>query len=340
MYKNRIDFSDLPPTKSISVHRAFIYGAGAPGLGEFYAGARLRGLATAALFISFSIWFGRILYVMAGRVVGGVFESLDRLAPLALPEMPLLSLGVSFLVVYATWLWAMMSAVDTAAAYRRHNGQNPQTSVAWATAMAWFCPGCGQIYVGSRRYGYLLLGAYVLGIVAMIPAYMHLFDGISGLARSGQLSPGNPYAVIDAVHGLMARVANSLGKLYWDGIRYVAIADTLGALGQRFPADDTRWSKPSPGFGAALFGLGWLCPGSGQLLQKRSRTGWLFLAAFIGSKFLIGFLLGRDLITVGSADMMGWLPVLIQWGAMVESPLWTIRKEWKNSKVTGKMNRY
>ena len=215
----------------------------------------------------------------------------------------------------------------------------PQASVAWATAMAWCCPGCGQVYAGSRRYGYLLLGAYVLGIVALIPAYMHLFDGISELAKSGRLSPDNPYAVIDVVHGLMAKVEYSFGKLYWAGVKYVAIADTLGALRQRLPEADTRWSKPSVGFGAALFGLGWLCPGSGQLLQNRSRTGWVFLAGFIGSKFLIGFLLGQDFITVRTADMMGWISVLIQWGAMVESPLWMIRKEWKISKVMAKKNR-
>lgn len=192
--------------------------------------------------------------------------------------------------------------------------------------MAWLCPGCGQVYVGYRRYGYLLLGAYVLGILAMIPAYRHLFDGLSGLAENGRLSPGNPYAIIDTVHGLMARAEYGFGKLYWDSVRYVAIADTLGTLGQRSQAEDSRWSKPSFGFGAALFGLGWLCPGSGQLLQNRSRAGWIFLTVFIGSKFLIGLLLGRDTISVPAADMMGWLSVFIQWGAMGESLFWMMRK--------------
>ena len=48
-----------PEVKSVSAHRAFVYSACAPGLGEFYAGRRLQGLLTAALFILASVWFAR-----------------------------------------------------------------------------------------------------------------------------------------------------------------------------------------------------------------------------------------------------------------------------------------
>jgi TM2 domain-containing membrane protein YozV len=54
--KNIAELSS-PATKSISAHRAFVYGASAFGLGEFYAGCRLRGLVTAALFIFATVWF-------------------------------------------------------------------------------------------------------------------------------------------------------------------------------------------------------------------------------------------------------------------------------------------
>jgi hypothetical protein len=318
--------------KSISVHRAFVYGATAPGIGEFYAGSRIRGLLTASLFIFCGVWFARTLFVIAGGIVGQVFDSLNGITPFVLPHMPFFSMGASLLGLYFIWLWAMISAVDVAAEHRRRNGTPPQASVAWAVAISWLCPGSGHIYTGSRRYGYLIFSAYLLGIVVMIPAYMHLFQSISELADSGRLTPNNPYSVINIIHGLMVRVDQSFGKLYQASVKYFAIAGTIDALRQGLLKADTRWSKPTIGYGAALFGLGWLCPGSGQLLQKRHTPGWCMLAGYIGSQFLIGFLLGHDFVTVQTAEMLDWISILIQWGAMIEAPLWMIR-EWKKADI-------
>jgi TM2 domain-containing membrane protein YozV len=315
-----------PVAKSISVHRAFVYGASAPGLGEFYAGCRLRGLVTAASFIFATVWFTRTLFVILSGIMGRIFSSINGAAPFVLPDVPFLSAGISFFALYFIWLWAMISAVDAAARQRQRNGEPPQASVAWAVAISWFCPGSGQVYTGSRRYGYLLFAAYLLGLLAMVPVYIQLFHSISDLAGSGRLTSHNPFAVIDIVHSLMARVDLSFGKLCQASVKYFAIAGTLGALRQGLLEADTRWSKPSAAYGAALFGLGWLCPGSGQLLQKRFTLGGYFLAVYIGSRFLVGFLLHFDFITVPTADLLGWLPVVIKLSAMVEAPLWMLKE--------------
>jgi len=315
----------------ISVHRAFVYSASAPGLGEFYAGSRMRGLVTAALFLFFSVWLARLLFVILSEMVSQFFGSLSGTAPFVLPHVPFFSMGVYFFGLYFIWLWAMISAVDVATEQRQRNGEPPQASVAWAVAISWFCPGSGQVYSGSRRYGYLLFAAYLLGLLAMVPVYIQLFHSISDLAGSGRLTPNDPFAVINIVHRLMARVDLSFGKLCQASVKYVAIAGTLGALRQGLLEADSRWSKPSAAYGAALFGLGWLCPGSGQILQKRFTLGWYFLAGYIGSTFFVGFLLHLDFITVPTADLWGWLWVVIKLSAMVEAPLWMLKEGKKEN---------
>ncbi len=316
----------------ISVHRAFVYSASAPGLGEFYAGSRMRGLVTAALFIFFIVWFARLLFVILSEIVSQIFGSLNGIAPFVLPHVPFFSVGVSIFGLYFIWLWAMISAVDVATEQRQRDGEPPQASVAWAVAISWLCPGSGQVYTGSRRYGYLLFAAYLLGLLAMVPAYIQMFHSISDLAGSGQLTPNDPLAVIDIVHRLMARVNLSFGKLAQASVKYFAIAATLGALRQGLLEADTRWSRPSAAYGAALFGLGWLCPGSGQLLQKCFTLGWYFLAGYIGSTFLVGFLLHFDFITVPTADLLGWLPIVIKLSAMVAAPLWMLKEGKSDTK--------
>jgi TM2 domain-containing membrane protein YozV len=318
--------SSSPAGQPVSVHRAFVYSAGAPGLGEFYAGSRLRGIVTAGLFVVFTVGLARILFAILSAMMNQIFGSLSGAAPSVAPQVPLFSMGVCFFGLYFTWLWAMISAVDAAAAQRQRDGGPPQASVAWAAATSWFCPGAGQVYTGSRRYGYLVFAAYLLGLLAMVPAYIQLFHSISDLAGSRELSPYNPMAVIDIVHKLVARVNLSFGKLCQASVKYIAVAGTLVALRQGPLEADMRWSKPSAAYGAALFGLGWLCPGAGQILQKRFTPGWYFLGAYIVSTFFIGFLLHLNLITVPTADLLGWLPVAIKLIAMIEAPLRMLRQ--------------
>ncbi len=306
--------------KAISAHRAFIYGASIPGWGEIYAGSRVQGIIKAAVVFFLGIWFTRELIDTAGGIVGRVFDSLNTMTPFVMPDVPMMSLGISFLGIYYIWLWAMISSVDAAVECRRNNTDPPQTSIVWAFGMSWLCPGSGHIYAGSRRFGYILFVIFLLGILLIVPVYVDLVKNISELAKSGKLSANNPYGLINIVHGLMVKVDFSFGKLFQAFVRYVAIAGTICTLRQGLLETDTRWSKPSIAYGLALIGLGWFCPGVGQLLQKRNRIGYYVLAGYIGSKLFIGFLLGNDLITTQSAETLDWISVLIQWSAMLEAP--------------------
>jgi hypothetical protein len=311
-----------PPLKApISVHRAFIYGASAPGWGDIYAGSRLRGYATLFFFIFFAAWFTWTLAQTLRTVVGQIFGSLDGLTPFVMPELPIVAIGISFFGIYFTWLWAMLSAVDVATGQRQQTGYSPQTSVGWAVAISWFCPGGGQIYTHDRRFGFILFGAYLLGLLLIVPAYKQLFQSLSDLAKNGQLPANNPYAIIGIVHELIVRVDYSFGKVFQESVKYFAVAGTMAALRQGPLKADTNWLNPSMAYGTALFGLGWLCPGSGQLLQGRNKIGWGFFAGYFGSKFLISLLLGGDFIPVETADTLAWLSVIVQWGSMIEAPV-------------------
>jgi TM2 domain-containing membrane protein YozV len=254
-------------------------------------------------------------------VVNQMFDSLEGLTPFVMPELPLVSLGIAFCGIYFSWLWGLLSAVDTAGGRRHHTGYSPQASVAWAAAISWFCPGSGQIYADDRRFGFILFGAYLLGFLLIVPAYKQLFLGLSDLAKSGQLPANNPMAIIGIVHELIVRVDYCFGKVFQESIKYFAVAGTMAALRQGPLKADTKWLNPSLACGTALFGLCWLCPGSGQLLQGRHKTGWLFFAGYFGSKFLVVLLLGGDFIAVEMADTLTWLPVIVQWGSMIEAPI-------------------
>jgi hypothetical protein len=311
----------LPLNEPVSVHRAFTYSACAPGWGDIYAGSRLRGYATLFVFLFCAVWFTWTLTVVITTLVGQLFDSLEGIAPFVLPELPLVPLGISFFGIYFSWLWSLLSAVDTSTGRRRQDGFSAQASVAWALGLSWFCPGSGQIYTHDRRFGFILFGAYLLGFLLIVPAYQQLFVSLSDLAQSGQLSANNPLAIVGLVHGLMVRVDFSFGKVFQESIKYVAVAGTMAALRQGPLQADRNWLTPSLAYGTGLFGLGWLCPGAGQLLQGRNRTGWWFVAGYLGSKFLIVLLLGGDFISVETADTLTWLPVIGQWGAMIEAPV-------------------
>jgi TM2 domain-containing membrane protein YozV len=328
---DRIDKRPAPADKKpVSSHRAFVYGACAPGLGEIYAGSRMRGILTASVFLICAGWFTLTLFTILTAVVGRVFDNLNGMATIELPDLPFISLGISFFGLYFLWLWAMISAVDVAGSHHQRTAAQNQASVMWAVTLSWFCPGAGQVYAADRRFGYILFAAYLIAILLSVPAYMQLYQSLSEITKSGQLSANNPYAIIDIVHGLIAGMNYSFGKLLQICVRYFALAATLAALRQGPLATDTRWSAPSAAYGAALLGMGWLCPGSGQILQRRLKIGWYFLAGYLSSKLLIGFLLGHNFIAVQTADSLAWITVLIQWVAMFEAPIWMMKA---NSKI-------
>jgi TM2 domain-containing membrane protein YozV len=313
--------------KSISVHRAFVYAACAPGLGEIYAGFRIRGFLTGALFIVFFTWFTWTSIDMAVGIVDLFLTNLKGIKAVAFPDLPLHYLIIAFVGSYYIWLWAMISSVDLGMEQRRKSNEPRQASILWGVAISWFCPGSGQIYTDSRRFGYILFGGYLVGILLILPPYIHMFQTISLLAKKGQLSANNPYELIDIIKEHLTKVNYSFGNLFQMIVKYSAIASTVTALKHRSLGTDVKWMKSSLAYGTALFGIGWLCPGSGQLLQGRDNTGWGFFVGYVSSVLLTGFAFGADFVTAKGADTLSWISVLIQWAAMIEAPFWMIKRE-------------
>jgi hypothetical protein len=117
--------------KYISTHRAFVYSACAPGAGEIYAGSRLRGVITAALFLILTAWFMLTLFTILQAVVARVFDSLNGMDPIVPGDLSYVSLGVSLIGIYFLWLWAMIAAVDAASSNFQRTAGLTQASVAW-----------------------------------------------------------------------------------------------------------------------------------------------------------------------------------------------------------------
>ena len=304
---------------SVSVHRAFIYGASAPGFGEIYAGSRIRGFITAGMFIFFLVWFNWIVIDIMVQIMDLLFGRLNQNRGSVLSDLPIFSLGISFLGMYYVWLWAMISSVDVAGKHRLRSETSTQKSVPWGVAMSWFCPGAGQVYTGYRQLGYILFAGNLLGILLIIPAYTQLFTSISLLVKSQQLSASNPYALINIIREHLIVLDYSFGNLAQKTVRYFAIASTISGLMHGSLHSDNKWTEPSAAYGIGLFAAGWLCPGSGQLLQKRDKAGWYFFAGYVSSIVLIGLLIKTGFISAINANTLSWISVLIQWSAMIEA---------------------
>jgi len=311
---------------SVSVHRAFIYGASVPGFGEIYAGSRIRGFITAGVFIFFLVWFNWMVIDIIVRIMDLLFHRLNQTGESVLSDLPIFSLGISFLGMYYVWLWAMISSVDVAVKHRLRNETSPQGSVPWGVAMSWFCPGAGQMYTGYRQFGYILFAGNLLGILLIIPAYMQLFTSISLLVKNQQLSASNPYALINIIREHLIILDYSFGNLAQKTVRYFAIAGTISGLMHGSLHSD-KWTEPSAAYGIGLFAAGWLCPGSGQLLQKRDKAGWYFFAGYVSSILLIGLLIKTGFISAIDANTLSWISVLIQWSAMIEALFCMIKGE-------------
>lgn len=306
---------------TINTHRAFIYSACVPGLGDVYAGFRLRGYTILTLFLGFSVWLLWILAAWLATAVDSLFAYMDHMGTPAIPHLPVVSIGIAFLMLFMIWYGALLSAVDVSIRQQRRHGSPPQASVAWALAMSWLCPGAGQVYTGQRSFGLILFMGYLMGMLLTVPVYRNLFNRLSALVFSGQLDAGNVQETLRQLHILLRKVDFSVGDLLQRAVKCYAIANTMETLRQGPLQSETHWSKRSPGYGLALVGIGWLCPGAGQLLQGRHQAGWLFLAGYIASAVAIGLPAGRGIISVPVADHLEWLSVIIQWAAALEAAL-------------------
>ena len=304
-----------------SIHRAFIYSACAPGAGDIYAGKRLKGYVILVLFIVFSSWMIVEFARMTSASVTYLFGSLDTATAPSLPQLSVKSISVAFFGMLLIWYGGLLSAVESAVPQLEERGLPPQTSVAWALGMSWLCPGAGQAYTGQRQLGWVLLSGFIISILLMIPAYKTLFDQLSGLLSAGQLDMGHIEETMHRVHNYLRMVDFSTGSLLKHGVKWYAIAAAMASLREGALQHDTRWSTRAPGYALALVGIGWLCPGAGQLLQGRRQIGWLFLAGYIFLFFIIGLLAKSNVFTIEKAETLAWLHIILQWIAALEAPM-------------------
>lgn len=326
--------------RSISAHLAFLYALALPGLGEFYAGGRLRGAASLAAVLALTAWTTILCkrafeFVLYGK--DAHFGPVDLLALYGL---------------YAVWLWAMFSSVQCATARRRNDGDPPQSSPVWACFFSWLSPGAAQAYLGKTRLGLLLFLAFLTGAGLEIPMYRLAIEAIEPLIKVASAS--NPLALITLLNEVMIRIklnlATNLKELAVYGSVFLAMFDLQGPWRSAFTADRTpdftfseaAASSPAPaqrrppkrppfarsteGRALGLAFLGWICPGSAQLLLGRTRLAWVTLAAYAGGNTLIAALLAADAVAPLTADGLTWGPSLVRLAAIVHAVIILVGK--------------
>ncbi len=303
-----------PDKNQVSVHRAFIYSAAVPGWGEYYSGSPFLGAIKFILLMLFGVWFFLDLIDVATGYAYYLSGYLKGNAPGKILSIDYLSLGISFIGVYFTWFWAMISSVDVAVKNRQQNNLTPQSSLEWGVFFSWLCPGSGQVYIGFRSFGYILFVIYLIGILLIIPVYTKMGKNLADIMEQGNLSGTDPFAVITIVKGLFAHVNYSFAKLLQIGIKFAAIAKAAKDLRD-------KWTPEEPALRyIILFAIGWLCPGSGQIVQGRDKTGWGLLIVYFGFQLVTVILFVAEMISFEISGTLAWGPILVKWYAMLEAP--------------------
>lgn len=337
MDPNRINTKKDGDREPISVHRAFVYSALGPGWGEVYSGCRWQGYMTATVFTVFFIWFNWIIVEIFIDIYMNLVGSIngDHAGDLNIPYQ---GLGLSILGAVFTWSWGVISAVNLASIKRSLAGDPVQNSEIWALAMSWCCPGAGQVYAGKKQAGRLIFVLYLVAILFLLPVFARLGNSIMDAAAGGRFSSYDPIAMAGVVRDLVFRVKYSIPNQVLILLRYLVFAGTILALHglslrrknidpfQPPPLPDrlnthSHWIRRSAGYFFALLIVGWICPGAGQLLQKRYVPGWIFFFAFFGSMFLTALLLGAGAIQTESIVRLSWLFTGIKLFAVLEAPL-------------------
>lgn len=326
------------PGHAVSVHRAFIYAALAPGFGEWYAGARTRGVVVFTVFLATSVWGCWLLAVTALALM-----DLALGKPLQNP-LPLAGLGVSFFLAIALWFWGMAGAVQAAVQTRRKSGDPPQIHPAWGVAMSWLCPGAGQLSLGRQPMGFILLGLYVLIFPTLAPA----LAGLRGVLDNAVTSAGQlfqrPDLIVQLARDISVHIELSFPSLAQSMVKTAAIAlycATLGplpgALGVRLDTEGARWSASPVARGGGIAILGWLCPGAPQLLQGRESLGWSLLGTYLLIQSTAGGLLVQEIIPAHEASRIASLASIVVVASIVESLVRIVRNRALERKKAGNL---
>ena len=289
---------DSSRDRPVSVYRAFFYSAGLPGAGEWYAGRRLAGALTCGAALGLLAAFTVYSVIAVGDLMQHAETGLQT-GRLALERsIPILAAGASLFGFYLAWLWGMTAAVEAAAARRRADGLPIQRSAAWGAFMSWVCPGCGQVFTGKSLYGYAILAGYVTAGVFVALAYKQLAASLLDMLRQGSLEPLSRLEALRLVQAKLLILDHGFAQWLRRAVAGLAVAETALALSPSWVDDcappgsgPAPWHRTRPARAAGLLGLGWLCPGAGQILQGRPSIGWIFFVAWFAVQALLGILL-------------------------------------------------
>ncbi len=318
----------------ISVHRAFLYAASLPGLGEWYAGARRQGLATISVLLLLLTWFVWTTVLAITQAVSLVMGSIEGIGTPEL-DIPIKSLGICVVCLYALWVGSVINAVRLSAAERHVRGDCPQRSPAWAAGISIVCPGAGQAYVGSLRAGLAFALAHFLATLATIPSYVELGQGFVDATKRLQRDPSSLTQTYELLQGMQVRLNFGFAAVAQRAVSDLALCLVVARLSRVGnssnepeqhvdPSTDvpktTSKSEPSRAlWSLGLCVLGWLCPGSGQLLQGRASIGWALWGVYAAIAMTIASLLVLGWVSPSHADALTWAGTFLSVVAIIES---------------------
>ncbi len=306
------------PSRPPGVHWAFLYSLGMPGLGEYLLGARVRGILTMALVLGCLAWSCWALADLVNSLFDLRTPSFSTFVQLAL------SLGCILFI----WLWGMLAAVDVAIqrGLRRENEYSPF----WAVLMSWFCPGTGQLYTGARAFGFGLFACYLVATFFLFPAYKLMLDSLRSMLSSGTLQ-ASPVQAVMLIHEVVFRLDYGVAKLSVMTIESVSMLLAAAALqpvwyghfrqakqrrllrgpdGRPLSERELPFAQRTEARVLCILALGWLCPGSGQLLLKQRIAGWSLFCLYLFGKIGIGVLLTTHTIGYETAQSWTWIPAI------------------------------
>ncbi|MFH1138362.1 MAG: hypothetical protein V1816_19995 [Pseudomonadota bacterium] len=320
-------------TPSVSAHRAFFYAAAVPGWGDYYSGNKARGAGTFIVFVGLTAWLTQLGLLAARLLIDYASSYLVEGGPADwnLVELPTFQLGLALSGLYAAWLWGIFSGVGSAVGARRDSSAPPQVSAAWSAAMSWLCPGSGQAYTGRSGLGAVFLLGYLGGLALLFPAYEDLLERALSLVRAGDVGDGGLEALTPQLSVILYHLDLSPAKLIQLFVGGLALADAMSALSPEWARDDGTWASHPAARTAGLFILGWLGPGTGQILQGRGLVGWSILGAWLGSFALCSLMFRGGAIT--APEVATWFKVSdwIMYGAMLEAPVVLVLRNLKKA---------
>ncbi len=263
-------------------------------------------------------------------------DIINSLFALEAPEMSLyLQMAGSLTGILFIWYWGMIAAVDVAV--QRGLRRPDEHSAFWAVLMSWLCPGSGQVYTGSRGFGFGLFACYLATTLLLFPAYKHEIDVIRSL-----LSPTtmqfSPYTALTVIQEASFRLDYGPAQLAVMAVESasmilaaVAMRPTWYASFQKArlrrlqrdpdgkaPSDrNLPFAERTEARVLSILALGWICPGSSQLLLQQTVLGWSLFCLYVGGKIGIGLLLTSDIITYATAQSWSWIPSLAMVISMV-----------------------